>query len=41
MGNGAIEGNEPLMDNQLEPGAESDNLGEDEFDKSTDDTITE
>ena len=41
MGNGAIEGNEPLMDDQLEPGAEPDNLGEDEFDKSTDDTITE
>ena len=41
MGNGAIEGNEPLMDDQLEPGTEPDNLGEDEFDKSTDDTITE
>ena len=41
IGNGAIEGNEPLVDNQLESGVEPDNLGEDEFDKSTDDTITE
>ena len=36
-----IEENEPLGDGQLELGTKSDNLEEDDFDKSTNDTITE